>query len=556
MRASDLLLKCLEKQGVQSIFGVPGEENADIMISLLDSNIEFVTCRHEQTASFTAATHGLLSNHPGVCLSTLGPGATNLLTGVAQANMDNAPLIAIIGQAESERLHKESHQNMSAVAMYKPVTKWATTIRTIEAIPEIIAKAFKVAMDGQPGSVLIELPEDIAHAQITEQVLQPLPRIKISACTGVSHDLIDQFLQLLQNSQYPIVLAGDGATRLQCDKALGQFLDQTQIYACDTFMGKGVISDRYPRSLHTVGMGMKDIAIEAFEQADLVICIGYDMVEWGPAKWNLKTPKNIVHLHSVSAEVDQDYIPSLEMIGDIPIILNQINERLQSKHTKQQPYFEKVQQLVNEHLNAYADDDNFPMKPKRILKDIRATLSDNDIVISDVGAHKMWVARQYMTYQSKTCLISNGFCSMGGSIPGCIAAKRLYPDRNIVSVCGDGAFVMSIQALPTAVKLGLPFVIVVWEDDHYGLIQWKQQMAFDQYSHTELNNPDLEQLALAWGCHAETIQDSASFQPQLERALQRHDKPSVLIVPVDYKENMKLFHDLGEFFSQSQNNST
>lgn len=553
MRASDLLLQCLEKQGVQSVFGVPGEENADLMISLLDSDIEFVTCRHEQTASFTAATHGLLSNHPGVCLSTLGPGATNLLTGVAQANMDNAPLIAIIGQAESDRLHKESHQNMSAVAMYKPVTKWATTIRTVEAIPEIIAKAFKVAMDGQPGSVLIELPEDIAHEQVT-QALQPLPKVKISACTGVSTDLIEQFLELLKNSERPIVLAGDGATRLQCDQALGQFLDQTQVYACDTFMGKGVISDRYPRSLHTVGMGMKDIAIEAFEQADLVICIGYDMVEWGPAKWNLKTPKNIVHLHSVSAEVDQDYIPTLEMIGDIPIILNQINKNLDAQHKKQEPYFQQVQSQVNEHINAYADDNNFPMKPKRILKDIRATLADEDIVISDVGAHKMWVARQYMTYQSKTCLISNGFCSMGGSIPGCIAAKRLYPQRKIVSVCGDGAFVMSIQALPTAVKLGLPFVIVVWEDEHYGLIQWKQEMAFSKHSHTELNNPDLEQLAKAWGCHAETISDSASFQPLLEKALQRDDKPSVLIVPVDYKENMKLFHDLGEFFSQSDNN--
>lgn len=552
MRASDLLLQCLEEQGVQSVFGVPGEENADIMISLLDSDIEFVTCRHEQTASFTAATHGLLSNHPGVCLSTLGPGATNLITGVSQANMDNAPLIAIIGQAESDRLHKESHQNMSAVAMYKPVTKWATTIRTAEAIPEIIAKAFKVSMDGQPGAVLIELPEDIAHQTVTD--LKPLPRIQISACTGVSHDLINNFLSLLQQSERPIVLAGDGATRLQCDQALGEFLDQTQIYACDTFMGKGVISDRYERSLHTVGMGMKDIAIEAFEQADLVICIGYDMVEWGPAKWNLKTPKHIVHLHSVSAEVDQDYIPDIEMVGDIPIILNQINKRLNDSHTKREAYFDKVQNTVNEHINAYADDNHFPMKPKRILKDIRATLADDDIVISDVGAHKMWVARQYMTYQSKTCLISNGFCSMGGSIPGCIAAKRLHPNKHAVAVCGDGGFVMSIQALPTAVKLGLGFVIVVWEDEHYGLIQWKQEMAFSKHSHTELHNPNLEQLAKAWGCHAETISDSADFKPQLEQALQRDDKPTVLVVPVDYKENMKLFHELGEFFSEADNN--
>ncbi|ODN42040.1 acetolactate synthase large subunit [Piscirickettsia litoralis] len=542
MKASDLFLRCLEKQGVNTIYGVPGEENADLMISLLDSPIEFITTRHEQTASFMAEMHGRLTGIPGVCLATLGPGATNLLTGVAQANMDNAPLVAVIGQAESARLHKESHQNMDAVSMFKAVTKWSTTIREADAIPEVIAKAFKVATSGVPGAVLIELPEDIAHHQTNARPLQAFQK---NIDIGTTDHQLNKALELLKQSQKPLLLIGDGAVRTESDKQLATFLDKTKLYSAHTFMGKGAVSNLYERSLHCVGLGMKDVVIEAFEQADLVICIGYDLVEYPPSRWNTGVHKKIIHIGAAAAEVDMSYVPDLEMVGHIPTIIDQVNEKLSADYCKEDTYFKVIQEKAQHDIRSDKADDSFPMKPKRILQDVRATLADSDMLVSDVGAHKMWVARQYGARQSKTCFISNGFCSMGGSMPGALEAKRLNPDKNVVAVCGDGGFMMSIQALSTGVQLKVPFVTVLWEDDSYGLIEWKQEMGFNTSSpHVHLENPDLAKLAEAFGCHSIRINAANEFIPALENALGQQDVPTVIVVPVDYSENMKLFHHL------------
>jgi acetolactate synthase-1/2/3 large subunit len=544
MKASDLFLKCLQEQGVKTMYGVPGEENADVMISLLDSPIEFISTRHEQTAAFMAEMHGRLTGIPGVCLATLGPGATNLLTGVAQANMDNSPLVAVIGQAESDRLHKESHQNMDSVDMYRSVTKWSTTIRDAEVIPEVVAKAFKIATSGIPGAVLIELPEDIAKHDTTEK---PFVIKKKQEEIGTTTKHINQALKAIQSAKKPILLLGDGAVRCECDDVLKQFLKHTKLYSAHTFMGKGAVSHQYNRSLHCVGMGMKDMVIEAFEEADLVLCVGYDMVEYPPARWNIGTKKTVIHLNAAAAEVDKNYLPDIEMIGNIKLILEQFNEVIEAgneSYAKADPYFQNEQKLIEEDVRSDNDDHAYPMKPKRILQDIRNTLRDEDILVSDVGAHKMWVARQYGARQSKTCFISNGFCSMGGSMPGALEAKRLHPEKNVVALCGDGGFMMSIQAIATGVQLNVPFTVVLWEDDHYGLIKWKQEMAFNQHSHVDLANPDLVQLARAFGCHAERVEKSEDFVGHLKTALSQKDKPSVIVVPVDYSENMKLFHHL------------
>ncbi len=541
MKASDLFLKCLEMQGVNTMYGVPGEENADIMISLIHSPIQFITCSHEQTASFMAQMHGQLTNMPGVCLGTLGPGATNLITGVAQATLDGAPLIAVIGQADSKRLHKISHQNINSIEMFKPITKWATTILSADVIPEVIAKAFRIATSGKPGAVVIELPEDIAKLQ-TDSV-----PIKIKLQTNqeeASESQIKRFIELFKHSKTPLLLIGSGAARTESDKFVRAFLKKTDCYSAHTFMGKGVVGRTYHRSLHCVGLGMKDIALEAFEQADLVICIGYDMVEWAPSKWNIGIKKTIVHIDAEPAEIDQYYLPALEMIGSIPQIVKQINANLTAQCKKTAPYFQHIVQKTEDDMCGFADDNSFPMKPKRILKDIRDTLADTDILVSDVGAHKMWVARQYWASHAKTCFISNGFCSMGGSMPGAMEAKRLNPEKNVVAVCGDGGFVMSIQSLFTGVSQHIPFVVIVWQDKEYGLIKWKQEMQFHEHAHTALYNWDLTAVASSIGCHAKCVTASKDFIPILQWALSHTDNPTVIVVPVDYSENMKLFYHL------------
>jgi len=454
MKASDLFLRCLEAQGVDTIFGVPGEENADLMISLLNSPIEFIICRHEQSAAFMAGMYGHLTGKPGVCLATLGPGATNLITGVANSDMDHAPVVAILGQASTHRLHKESHQNMDAVSMYKPVSKWATTIREADVIPEVIAKAFKIATSSKPGATVIELPEDIAKEKVNAKPIVEPPEARSEERADPKQ--VTRALELLAKSKTAIVLAGAGCVREACDAMLKEFLDKTGLYAAVTFMGKGAISAKHPQSLYCVGLGMKDIAIQAFDKADLVICVGYDLVEWPPNNWNEGCEKKIIHIDTLPSEVDKYYIPDVELVGDIKGIFHSLNDKLETIHNKNGKKFENIREKITKELEEHVNDKSFPVKPQRILSDLRSVMRDDDILISDVGAHKMWVARQYPTYQSNTCFISNGFCSMAGSIPSAFTAKRLHPEKRVVALCGDGGFIMGIQALLTAFVIKHP----------------------------------------------------------------------------------------------------
>ncbi len=564
MKASDLFLESLAREGVEVIFGVPGEENADLMISLLHSPISFVITRHEQGAAFMADVYGRLTGRPGVCLGTLGPGATNLTTGVGNAHFDRSPLVVITGQGSTRRLHKESHQAMDVVDMFRPITKWATTVRRAENIPEVIGKAFKLASMEKPGACHIELPEDIASSETTV-LPAPAPHSNLRR-PAPDHKAVDRAMEVLAEAKRPIILAGNGCVRRRASHQLRRFAEATGIMVAHTFMGKGALDDRHPGSLLTAGLGSRDHVTEAFEQADVVLAIGYDMIEWPPDHWNPGMDKRIVHIDFAPSEVDNHYRCEVEVIADIAATLWEINERLDGSLHFEEPLFRHLRDHMlgeiglaefastshddlDDEAVAAVTSDAFPLKPQRIIADLRQLLGEEDILISDVGAHKMWVARHYAAFRPNTCIISNGFCSMGIALPGAIAAKMVLPERRVVGLCGDGGFLMNLQELATAVQYKVPAVIVVWEDGGYGLIEWKQRSRFGRSSHVHFANPDLEAVSTAFGAHAVRVRSADHFSEAMEQAFAETERPSVIVVPVDYSENLKLSGRLGRLLA-------
>jgi acetolactate synthase-1/2/3 large subunit len=547
MKASDLFLRCLENEGVRTIYGIPGEETTDLMMSLRGSSIEFVVCRHEQAAAFMADFQGRLTGRPGVCLSTLGPGATNLATGVASATLDHSPLVAIVGQASTRRLHQESHQNMDAIRMFEPISKWATSLRDADAIPETIHKAFKLASMEKPGAVVVELPEDIAREDTAET---PIPIRDGDLRSGTEEPLVRQALSYLSRARAPIVLAGHGVLRMRAGAELARLVERTGLYVATTFMAKGALSDRNPHCLYTVGLGLRDIVLEAFEQADLVVCVGYDLVEWHPRNWNLGREKVILHLDSRPAETDRHYVPSVEIVGDIAASLRALQEACGPAQVKQKDQFSSLRERMTRDLEEFDQEDVFPARPQRVLRELRSLMADDDILISDVGAHKLWVARQYPTYAPLSCLISNGFCSMGLALPGAIAAKRLFPEKKVVALCGDGGFLMNVQDLITAVRYKTALTVLLWEDGQYGMIKWKQEMAHGRSAGVELLNPDFVRLAESFGCAVARPSDMAGVGSALKAAFRETSRPSVVVVTVDESENLKLTRHLGALVSR------
>jgi acetolactate synthase-1/2/3 large subunit len=548
VKASDLFIRCLEAEGVERIFGVPGEENADTMISLMSSKIEFVLCRHEQAAAFMADAYGRLTGKAGVCLATLGPGATNLVTGLADANMDRAPVIAIIGQASTTRLHKESHQNMDAIGMMQPISKWAQTIYSAGNITEVVRKAFKVAETEKPGVTVIEFPEDIAEEEIDDAPMAP-SKVRRPAA---DHKAIAAAVDLIVKARNPIILAGNGSVRKRAASQLQRMASKAGIGVVNTFMGKGAVPMDDKHCLFTMGLGSGDYNNLAFDDADLVISVGYDLVEYSPAAWNRTNAesKKIIHIDFLPAEVDRDYQPAVEIVSDLADALWQLNEELNTRLTGKLPLFDvasrqKLRNQMVDDFEAEKNDDSFPVKPQRILWDVRQVLHADDILLSDVGAHKMWVARYYQCHEPNTCLISNGFCTMGFAMPGSIGAKIAMPDKRVLSISGDAGFGMNVQELETAVRLGINVVAMVWVDGEYGLIKWKQQSGFDgKHSDLAFGNPDFEKLAEAYGLWGRTITSADEIVPALEEGFSQKG-PALIAVPVDYAENMKLSKRLG-----------
>ena len=543
MNASEVFVQALEKEDVRFIFGVPGEENIDFLEALRKSTIDFVLTRHEQGAGFMADVYGRLSGKAGVCLATIGPGATNLVTPVSDAYLDRAPLVAITGQADTLRMHKESHQFIDIVSMFKPITKWNTRINHPNMVTEAVRKAFKLAEAEKPGATHLEFPEDIADQKCKKPIFFETRKVRRPA---PDYKAVEQVLALLKKAKKPLVLAGNGAIRKRATRQLRRFLELTGVPVCNTFMGKGAAGIRYPRNLYTIGLQSRDHVTCAFEEADLIITVGYDIVEYSPHHWNPDGAKKIVHIDFREAEVDHWYNPELEVVGDLASTLWEINERLEKDgYDKNKGEFgQKHRDVILADIHEFDNDTTFPFKPQKILHDIRQVMGDEDILISDVGAHKVWVARMYMVYAPNTCIISNGFASMGIALPGGIAAKMLHPERKILTISGDGGFLMNVQELETAVRLGIPTVNMIWSDGTFGLIEWKQQNKFGHAFGTRFGNPDWVKLARSYGAVGIKVKKGDNLQTVLKRAF-RAKKPVVIDCPVDYSENVRLTKRLG-----------
>ena len=544
MKTSDLFVKCLENEGIEYIFGVPGEENADFLMSLHESKkIKFILTRHEQGAAFMAESYGKLTGKLSCCLSTLGPGATNLLTGVADANMDHSPILVITGQGSSDRLHKESHQILDVCNMFKSVTKWTTSIRNPKTIPEIVRKAVRLATLEKPGAVHIELPEDISKLDVNAKPLKSFPYRRSIA----EDDIIYKAFKLMIESKSPILIAGNGAIRKRSSRQLRDFCERTNIPVVTTFMGKGAVDCNSEYYLSTVGLGAIDFGDIAIKDSDLVITLGYDMVEYHPKLWNRNSKSKIIHIDFEAAEIDEHYIPQVEVVGDLAHSLSVLNKIIDREGIK--PYaLQNVKKLRNElkvDNEKYKDDKQKGLiKPQKFLYDLRNFLSKNDILISDVGAHKMWIARHYPCYEPNTCIIPNGFCSMGYALPAAIAASLSNNKKKIFAICGDAGFLMNLQEMETAKRMRSDFVAIIWEDKSYGLIKWKQQAEFGKSTDLDFDNPQWEQLAQSFNWNYIYENDSSKITKRLNET-EGLKGPTLFVIPIDYSENEKLTDFLG-----------
>ncbi len=554
--AADLLVECLEAEGCRWVFSVPGEETMNILDALSRSEtVRHVTTRHEQGAAFMADVHGRLTGRAAVALATLGPGATNLLTGIADAYLDHAPMVAITGQASSAKLHKEAHQVVDIVRMFEPVTKWNTRVERVDAVPEIVRKAFRVATLEKPGPTHIELPENLA-AMPPESGDAARPLVPGHAYFPEPTDeAIAHAARLLAASERPIVLAGNGVLRREAAPALRAFARGLHVPVAVTFMGKGAIDDRSHLSLMAVGLQARDHVLSGFDRSDLVVSVGYDPVEYAPSFWNPDATKRIIHIDTQPAEVDAAYRPEVELIGDIDGTLRRLLAAVEpigiggrgasARHASREVLVHSdLRTSLLADLHAFEADDGWPIKPQRAIADLRRALGPSDIVVSDVGAHKIWVARLYQAYEPNTVIISNGFAAMGISLPGAIAAKLVHPDRRVVALCGDGGFLMNSQELETARRIGANVTVVIWRDDGYGLIDWKQRNEFGQPFGVAFDNPDFVAYARSFGIAGFRPESSADLYPTLMRALEV-DGPSLVEVPIDYRENLRLTEHLG-----------
>lgn len=540
LRAADLFVRCLENEGVETIFGIPGEENLDLMDALLDSRIRFITTRHEQGAGFMADVHGRLTGRAGVCLSTLGPGATNLVTAVADANMDGAPVVAIAGQAATNRLHKQSHQVVDLVRLFEPVTKYGAQIRSPETIPEIVRKAFKVAQTEKPGCSFIEFPEDVA-AEMVAAGKAPL-RVQSATPPVPSPDKVTQAARIISEARSPLIMAGNGVVRAGASADLVQFAERLNIPVATTFMAKGVIPFSDPLCLGAVGLQSDDVISCGFERADVIICVGYDIVEYHPHLWHRDDDRKIINIDSSPAEVDEHYIVECGVIGHIGAALRAV--AAEARPHPGPAADQDLRRTVIDETAAHATDHGSPVAPQKLIWDLRQALGPEDIVICDVGAHKIWMARLYQAERPNTCIISNGFAAMGIALPGAVAAKLARPACKVVAVTGDGGFLMNSQELETAMRLGLSFVVLIWNDNSFGLIRWKQQAHLGRESNVRLTNPDFVRYAESFGARGYRVQAAEDLAPILAQAL-ADDTVSVIDCPVDYRENLKLTERLG-----------
>jgi acetolactate synthase I/II/III large subunit len=539
--AAQLMVKCLENEGVNVVFGLPGEENIFFVQALAKSHIRYVLTRHEQGAAFMAEMYGRVTGRAAVVSATLGPGAINMQLGVADATTNSTPMVAISAQVGQDREYKESHQYVDLIAMFAPITRWADGVPTTLAIPEMFRKAFKVAQTERPAAVYLAVPEHI-DADVADYDLTPLPRNVVRAeapATGQVARAVD----ILRAAQRPVVLAGHGAARADATAALVRFSDELGIQVASTFHGKGVMPDDHPNGIGTIGFMRHDYVNFGFDNADVVIAVGYELQEFDPVRINPKADKKIIHVHRFPAEVDMHYSVDVGIIGDLSASLNALTDGLGGLR------FDGVAEapgcgLLAEEFARGQKDSRFPLAPQRVVADIRTALGRSDIVLVDTGATKMWMARLYPTYERNTCLVSNGLSAMGFALPGALGVKLARPASKVLAVVGDGAFMMNSQEIETAVRERIPLVVLIWEDGGYGLIEWKMDLELGEHHYVGFGNPDVVSYAESFGAKGYRINSAEELLPTLQAALDGDDV-SLISCPVDYSENLRLTDRLG-----------
>ena len=542
-KAAQLMVKCLENEGVSVVFGIPGEENIRFIQALAHSkSIRYVLTRHEQAAAFMAEMYGRVTGRAAVVSATLGPGAINMQLGVADATTNSTPMVAISAQVGQDREYKESHQYVDLVSMFAPITRWAAGVPTARAIPEMFRKAFKVAETERPAAVYLAVPEHI-DADEADYDLTPLPRNVVRAEAPAAGQ-VARAVDVLRKARRPVVLAGHGAARADATAALVRFSDELGIRVANTFHGKGVMPDDHPNSLGTIGFMRHDYVNFGFDNADVIITVGYELQEFDPVRINPQSDKKIIQIHRFPAEVDAHYSVDVGIIGDISASLNALTDALDG-HRFDGDAGVPGSGLLAEEFARGQQDSRFPLAPQRVVADTRAAMGRSDIVLVDTGATKMWMARLYPTYQRNTCLISNGLSTMGFALPGALGVKLASPESKVLAVVGDGAFMMNSQEIETAVRERIPLVVLIWDDGGYGLIEWKMDLELGAHYYVSFGNPDVVTYAESFGAKGYRITSAAELLPTLKAALD-DDGVSLISCPVDYSENLRLTDRLGE----------
>ena len=548
---ADLVVECLVNEGVEVVFGIPGEENIPLLEAIeRNGNIRFVLTRHEQGAGFMAATYAHITGKPGVCLATLGPGALNLTLPVAQANASTTPLVAICAQGNVSRLYKESHQIIDLVSLFQPITQWSSMMLAPSTAPEMVRKAFSIAQRKRPGATCLVIPEDISEMSVPENAKPlPLPRpLHILPAP----DTIDEAAKIISQAKTPIILAGNGVARSHAQDQLRAFAEQLNVPVATTFEGKGVFPDNHPNALGVVGFMHRDYENFAFDTADLIIAVGFSIQQFDPKKINPNIDKTIIHINTFVEDTDAHYPTALNIMADIVQTLKTLTNVLKDRNITFDVTHPKIRQMITDELRSFENDNSIPMKPQRVVYDTRRAVPEGTKVLVDTGALKMWMARLYPTMHPNTCIIDNSLSTMAWTLPGAVGASFIKDNsgkintKPVLAVMGDGSFMMNVQEIETAVRVGSRMVVLVWEDNAYGLIKWKMDLHAGEHEYVDFTNPNVPKLAESFGARGHVVQKPEDLYNMLKEALEQESGVDVIACPVDYSENMKLIEKLGD----------
>lgn len=548
---ADLVVECLVNEGVEVVFGIPGEENIPLLEAIeRNGNIRFVLTRHEQGAGFMAATYAHITGKPGVCLATLGPGALNLTLPVAQANASTTPLVAICAQGNVSRLYKESHQIIDLVSLFQPITHWSSMMLAPSTAPEMVRKAFSIAQRKRPGATCLVIPEDISEMSVPENAKPlPLPRpLHILPAP----DTIDEAAKIISQAKTPIILAGNGVARSHAQDQLRAFAEQLNVPVATTFEGKGVFPDNHPNALGVVGFMHRDYENFAFDTADLIIAVGFSIQQFDPKKINPNIDKTIIHINTFVEDTDAHYPTALNIMADIGQTLKTLTNVLKDRNITFDVTHPKIRQMITDELRSFENDNSIPMKPQRVVYDTRRAVPEGTKVLVDTGALKMWMARLYPTMHPNTCIIDNSLSTMAWTLPGAVGASFIKDNsgkintKPVLAVMGDGSFMMNVQEIETAVRVGSRMVVLVWEDNAYGLIKWKMDLHAGEHEYVDFTNPNVPKLAESFGARGHVVQKPEDLYNMLKEALEQESGVDVIACPVDYSENMKLIEKLGD----------